>query len=218
MKTVLSSTLLILGIFGIVASGGDLLTYDPDISGKIVDYDTREPVEGAVVSCVWFHDQFRLTAASKKEFYDYFETVTGRDGRFRIPGKGLCILRNIYPPSISILKAGFSVLYFQNLAPDERQVLPSSGEVNWSDGKAIVLFREKPPEDRIRTLKSHSVVPIFQMMRDGVPPEKVRLYVRELEKEYKAAGMEENKPLKLKHKNGGVFSAGERAIEPKSTN
>ena len=95
---------LFFGIFSILSFGGDSFHYDPNISGKIVDYDTRKPIKGVVVSCVWFYEQIRLSEASKRKFYDYFETLTDQDGRFKIPEKGLCIIRNIYPPAITIFK------------------------------------------------------------------------------------------------------------------
>jgi hypothetical protein len=216
LKAFFPAIVLFLVIFRNVAFGSDFLQYDSDISGKIVNFDTQEPMEGVVVSCVWFYDQFRLTAASKKEFYDYFETLTDQDGSFRIPGKGVCILRKIYPPSITIFKAGYSVLHLQDLVPNARQVFTSSEEVNWIDGKVIVLFRKKPLEERLRYLKSHSDVPLFRMMRDAFPVEKVRLYVRECEKEYKAAGIQENYPPILLYKEGGVFPSGEKALKPKT--
>ena len=39
--------------FGSVAFGGDWLRYDRDISGRIVDFDTGQPIEGVVVSACW---------------------------------------------------------------------------------------------------------------------------------------------------------------------
>lgn len=203
-KAAFPAIVLFLIIFGKVAFGGDFLHYDSDISGKIVNFDTHEPMEGVVVSCVWFYEQFRLTEASKKEFFDYYETLTDQDGSFRIPGRGISILRKIYPPSIIIFKAGYSVLRLRELVPNERQLFPSSEEVNWIDGKVNILFRKKTLEERIKYLESDSAVPLFQMMRDDFPVEKVQLYVRECEKEYKAAGMQENYPPLL-YKEGGVF-------------
>ena len=213
LKAFIPPMALLFGIFATVASGGEFIRYDPDITGKIVNYDTREPVEGAVVSCVWFYDQFRLTAASKKEFYDYFETLTDRDGRFRIPGKGLCMLKDIYPPSISIVKAGYSVLHLPRMVPNASQDLPSGDSVKWVDGRAIIHFRRKPPAERIRYLQSQPAFPLFQMMQGGMPLEKVRLYVRECEKEYAAAGMAKNHPPVLLHQKGGTFPAKAKAVK-----
>ncbi|MBN1930658.1 MAG: hypothetical protein JW786_03510 [Desulfobacterales bacterium] len=207
-KTFMTMLIFTLGIFGSVAFSGDFIKYDSDISGKIVDYDTKNTLEGVVVSAVWFYEQFRLTAASKRQYYDYFETLTDQDGNFRIPGKGWCIIRNIYPPEISIFKAGYSVLHLQNAALHSNQDYRSGDEIKWVDGKAIILFRKKSSEERSRYLKSYTVVPLFQMMRDGVPPEKVRLYVTELKKEYEANGMMDDQPY-LRHKKGGILPAKE---------
>jgi hypothetical protein len=216
LKAFWPTLVLFLGIFQTVAFGGDIFQYDPDISGKIVNYDTRKPMEGVVVSCVWFYDQVLFSEAPKREFYDYSETLTDQDGSFRIPGKGLCIIRNIYPPTISIFKAGYSILYLQDFALNSSQNLPSGDEVKCVDGKAIVHFRKKPLEERIRYLQSHSVVPLFQMMHGGISTEKVRLYVRELEKEYEEADMMMNNQRSLQYKKGGIFPARENSLKRKA--
>ncbi|MCD4716609.1 MAG: carboxypeptidase-like regulatory domain-containing protein [Desulfobacterales bacterium] len=215
-KTFMVMLILFLGIFRSVAFSGDLIRYDPAISGKIVDYDTRRPMKGVVVSAVWFHEQFRLSEASKREYYDYFETLTDQDGNFRIPGKGLRIIRNIYPPTISIFKAGYSILHLQNLALHSRQDLPSRDEVKWVDGKAIIFFHKKSSEERKRYLQAHTAVPLFQMMRDGFPSEKTRLYVRELKKEYEGVEMM-NDQFHLRYKKGIIFPAKENSLKRKSS-
>jgi hypothetical protein len=215
-KAILPAMALLFGIFRTVAFGGDLFQYDPDISGKIVDYDTRRPMEGVVVSCVWFYERVRFSEAPKREFYDYFETLTDQDGSFMIPGKGLCIIRNIYPPAITIFKAGYSILYLQNLVLNSNQDVPSGDEVKWVDGKAIIYFRKKPLGERMMYLQSHSVVPLFQMMHDDIPSEKFRLYVRELEKEYQGADMMMNNQGSLQYKKGRILPAMEDSLKPKS--
>ena len=50
------------------------------------------------------------------------------------------------------------------------------------------------------------------MARDGVPPEKTRLYTEELEKEL-GADREVTGPDKLYFKDGGIFSAGQAGEE-----
>lgn len=216
LKVILPAMALFFGIFRTLAFGGDIFQYDPDIYGKIVDYDTRKPMEGVVVSCVWFYERVRFSEAPKREFYDYFETLTDQDGSFKIPGKGLCIIRNIYPPAITIFKAGYSILYLQNLVLNSNQDVPSGDEVKWVDGKAIIYFRKKPLGERRMYLQSHSVVPLFQMMHDDIPSEKFRLYVRELEKEYQAADMMMNNQRSLQYKKGRMLPAMEDSLKPKS--
>ena len=216
LKVILPAMALFFGIFRTLAFGGDIFQYDPDIYGKIVDYDTRKPMEGVVVSCVWFYERVRFSEAPKREFYDYFETLTDQDGSFKIPGKGLCIIRSIYPPAITIFKAGYSILYLQNLVLNSNQDVPSGDEVKWVDGKAIIYFRKKPLGERMMYLQSHSVVPLFQMMHDDIPSEKFRLYVRELEKEYQGADMMMNNQRSLQYKKGRMLPAMEDSLKPKS--
>jgi hypothetical protein len=61
------------------------------------------------------------------------------------------------------------------------------------------------------------MVPLFQMMHDDIPSEKVRLYVRELEKEYEAAEMMMNNQRSLQYKKGRILPAMEDSLKPKST-
>jgi hypothetical protein len=67
LKAILPAMALFLGIFRTVAFGGDIFQYDSDISGKIVDYDTRKPMESVVVSCVWLYERVRFSEAPKRE-------------------------------------------------------------------------------------------------------------------------------------------------------
>ena len=201
-----------------VAIGGDLYRFDPTISGQVVDYDTHRPMAGVVVSAVWFHNLIRFSEAPQRQFDDYYETLTDQQGNFKIPGKGLRVFRKVDPPNLSIFKAGYSVLHLPSLVPGHSRDLPSGEDMTWIDGKAVIRFRRKLPVTRKRLLKSGAAVPLFQMARDGVPPEKTRLYTEELEKEF-GADRKVTGPDKLYFKEGGIFSAGEageKAAKPRS--
>ena len=215
-KIIMVMQILILGLFGSPAYGNGIMKYDPDISGKIVNHDTRRAMEGVVVSAVWFYDQFRLTEAPKRTYYDYFETLTDQDGNFKIPGKGLCIIRNIYPPTITIFKAGYSILHLEKLVPHIGQDFPSGDEVKWGDGKATIIFREKSLKERRKYCQTNEAVPLSQMVLDGVPPRKIRLYIREIKKEYEGTSMI-NDYRHLRYKEGGVFPAKEGSSKRKSS-
>ena len=220
LKIFMVVPILFLGVLRSDTFCGDFLRYDHDISGKIVDFDTRRPIEGVVVSAVWFYEQIRLSIEPKRTYYDYCETLTDQDGNFRIPGKGLNIIRKISPPTISIFKAGYSVLYLQDLGVHFRQDHPLSDEVKWEGDKAIIPFRKKSSEERKRYLRSHPTTPFLGMTYAGVPSEKVRLYLRELEREYKAAGMtptQLNAQRYLRYKKGGVSPAEENSVKRESS-
>lgn len=52
--------------------------------GKIVDVETKEPLEGAVV-LVWFHTESASLGGSVSDIADVFETLTDDKGEFMIP-------------------------------------------------------------------------------------------------------------------------------------
>lgn len=87
--------ILLFMVFRPVVFSADFFRNDHDICGKIVDFDTRRPIEGVVVSAVWFTEPIRLSIEPKRKYYDYFETLTNPEGEFRIRGKGLNIFRNM---------------------------------------------------------------------------------------------------------------------------
>jgi len=64
---------LLSSVFADSALCSNRFRMDPDIVGKIVDFDTRAPGSGVVVMAVWTKDVFRLVIEPKTEYYDYFE-------------------------------------------------------------------------------------------------------------------------------------------------
>jgi hypothetical protein len=193
-----------------VSFGADSFRYDHDICGKIIDFDTRKPIEGVVVSAVWFIESIRLSIEPKRKYHDYFETLTNQEGEFKIQGKGLNIIRSIPPPTICIFKAGYSILYLQDLGEYFKRDHPLADEVKWVEGKPIIPFRKQTLAKRKRYLRSHPTLPFSGMEYCGIQSEKVRLFSGELEREYQATGMTPvplNDQPYLRYKKGGVFPA-----------
>ena len=52
--------------------------------GKVIDAETKEPIEGAVVLAVW-HRNYRTPAGDNAYFYEAKEVLTNKEGRFEIP-------------------------------------------------------------------------------------------------------------------------------------
>ena len=96
---------LIISIFLLTAtnafSGGFLYHSDGPYKGKVIDLETGEPIEGAVVASVW-----TLT----HRFCDAKETVTDKNGGFVLP-KGSCF--SLWPftkidfPEVVVFKPGY---------------------------------------------------------------------------------------------------------------
>ena len=217
---VLSGLIVLIVVFGHVAFSGDLFRYDHDISGKIVDFDTRKPIQGVVVSACWFTEFTRFSIEPGRKYYDNFETLTDQNGEFIIPGKGLNIMRRMPPPTISIFKSEYSMLHLQDLGVHFRQDHPLNDQVKWEGDKAIIPFSKKTLAERKRYLRSYPTMPFSGMTYAGVPYLKIQLFLAELKREYTAANMIpihlENQRT-LQYVDGGVFPAKATPENPKSS-
>ena len=67
---------LFLSVFVAPVHAGYWFRYDDDVQGKIVDKDTRQPLEGVVVMAMWVTEFSRITIEPGENYYDYFETRT----------------------------------------------------------------------------------------------------------------------------------------------
>jgi hypothetical protein len=216
LKAIIGIILLLTAISFTPASASDYFRNDKDIAGKIIDYKTRKPIPGVVVSAMWVTSVFRLTIEPTEKYYDYFETRTDENGEFKIPGKGRNILKDMPPPKIRIFKTGYTSVYLNDLSPRFLQDSPLTTDVKKVDGKYIIPFKKRSMEERKIALREFMQVPFYKMGAAAVLPEKYRLYTEELSREYKALGKTpawEQNPLLLKVKEGGVYPATEKAIK-----
>jgi len=76
--------------------------YDGPYRGKVVDEQTREPIEGVVVLGTWWVYHFS-PAGGYSTYNDAREAVTDKNGEFEIPGKGLRIMSSLKPMHFIIL-------------------------------------------------------------------------------------------------------------------
>lgn len=198
------------------AFGAGFFHKDPDIVGKIIDFDTKEPIEGVVVMVLWTTDVFRLTIEPEEKYYDYFETLSNKNGEFRIPGKGPLLLRDVNKPKIKIFKTGYLSIPLQDLGPMFMRMSSFSRYVEKIDGKFIISFRKRSMEERKKSIGHYRRVPFTRMVRE-VPPQKYRLHEEELKREYEALGKTpywEQNPFQLRYKKGGIYPAQEKAVKP----
>lgn len=71
--------------------------------GKIVDKETRQPLEGVVVIGDWGIGSWGGGTA----YYDTYETVTDLAGNFTIPGQGFKFFSDLTEVQLFALKAGY---------------------------------------------------------------------------------------------------------------
>src|SRR3990170_1219568 len=105
MKKLFIVTICILAI--LIESGCAFATrIDGPYRGKIIDADSREPIEGVVVLGVWDRE-YPGAGGAVHEYYDAMETVTDKNGGFEIKGQGLLVMSNVIPMDVLIFKSGY---------------------------------------------------------------------------------------------------------------
>jgi len=113
------------------------LRYDGPYEGRIIDYDTNQPIDGVVVDAVWYK-RYTTLADSSSEYFDTRETVTDKNGNFSISGQGLLIFSCIDYPSITMFKAGYDGDNGPWVAYNKRNSKWINGRVTRQDGQLVV--------------------------------------------------------------------------------
>lgn len=152
---------------------------DGPYEGRIIDADTKQPVEGAVVHGDWYKI-WGTPGGASSEWYDSSETLTNKNGEFKILGKGLLLLSNIDELHLTIFKAGY------------KQWTPNS----WSGLKGKWPEDEVIWEDEFPTFRLKSIS-IEERRKKGVvhpsgPNSKQRLLILESNKEMIETGRPSN--------------------------
>jgi hypothetical protein len=62
-----------------------ILYHKPEFSGKIIDIDTKVPIEGLVVGVQYQKATLGLGAGQITSIINVQEALTGKDGNFKIP-------------------------------------------------------------------------------------------------------------------------------------
>lgn len=78
-------TILLLTIFALSSSGCALYHHYGPYYGTVVDAETKQPLEGAVVLAVYLTEQYITPGGAVQYFLDAQEAVTDKNGEFRIP-------------------------------------------------------------------------------------------------------------------------------------
>ena len=83
-----------------------LAYYEGDYHGKVIDAETLQPIEGAVVLGVWSKG-YHGAGGIAHEYYDARETVTNENGEFTIKGMGPRAVTHLEKMDIVIFKVGY---------------------------------------------------------------------------------------------------------------
>ena len=66
-------------------SGGWIIYHDKPYKGQVVDAETGEPIEGAMVVMAWYVEQYGGVGGAIDDYLNAKETLTDKEGRYRIP-------------------------------------------------------------------------------------------------------------------------------------
>lgn len=148
--------------------------YDGPYEGRIVDAETGAPIEGVVVLGVWYTETPGLAGAISS-YYDATETVTDKNGEFRIQGLGIKVITRVVPMDVLIFKAGYEHI---GMGPWEsfRGSNFYKKIVKWEGEKAIIPLRRMTMEERKNKLGPASPP-------SEAPLEKVILMLKEIDKD-----------------------------------
>ena len=113
MKNILLLVTLVTSLFVLPACA----TAAGPWKGKVIDHDTKEPIEGAAVVAVFTADRFGGGGGPVEKFVDAKETVTDKDGNWEIPAYSpvsMPLIREMNDPRFTIFKPGYGALPINN--------------------------------------------------------------------------------------------------------
>jgi hypothetical protein len=86
-------------------------SYLRSFEGKVVDAETKEPIEGAAVLAVYYQEVPSIVAGSNHYAVDAQETLTDINGEFKIPAKTVKLEDVSWKPecNLTIFKPGYGV-------------------------------------------------------------------------------------------------------------
>ena len=158
-------------------------------AGRVIDADTGAPIESVVVLGTWSRET-PTVAGAVHHYYDAMETVTDKNGEFRIKGLGLLIFSDVTPMDVMIFKSGYeyTALFW------EPGFLPYKSKIKWEGKKAIIPLRKLTMEERDK--QGIPDIYLEERTEGGTThlhiPKKIKLLIKEINKELTELGL---KPL-----------------------
>jgi hypothetical protein len=180
MKSLLIAVLLII-IFPL--SGGCAITntYGP-YYGKVIDGETKEPIEGAAILAVFYTQEYGPAGAITR-YADAIETVTDKNGEFKLPAHRVSVFRPLQGwdkyPQFRIFKPTYGCYPMHK---DVKPMFEPNGTLPADEHATIELPKIKTREERIDS--THCSPPTY------IPYTKARNFIDLINRENKALGLE----------------------------
>lgn len=151
----------VLFVFLILMNGS---LYAKTFKGRVIDADTKEPIEGAVVVAIWLKERATIAGPSS-EFKDVKEALTDKNGEWVIKGpRGrwggditaiFTFVTGIYytkPPEFIIFKPGYCSFPAGFGIEACKEKIKIEGDCKSAEGETAELPRLTNREDRLRAL------------------------------------------------------------------
>lgn len=134
---------------------GHLVYADGPYQGRVIDAETKQPIEGAAVLAVWWKREPGIGHYTSS-VYDAQETLTDQEGNFTIPGvvgRPLNPLAVIREPKFTVFKPEYEAYGGWGINPMVIPYLPGTIRVYEEAGRTVVeLRRLTTREERVRNL------------------------------------------------------------------
>ena len=158
--------------------------YLSSFRGKVVDYDTGEPLAGAAVLAV-YHTTAYSVAGEVGGVVDGQETLTDENGEFKIPAamRWFFVVYRGYPRGdITIFKPGYGVF------PDHKRSEAVGVNKSWPPPKMFIVY-ELP---KLKTREERRKNAIYVNTYNEVPYKKREMYMKIINEECLNLGLSPN--------------------------
>lgn len=173
--------LLILMSMANTAGCANAVRVDGPYEGRIIDAETGQPIEGVVVLGVWTKEIVTPGGATN-EFYDAQETLTDKNGEFKLQGMGTKILSMVTPMNVLIFKSGYEHFgYGPWVELQKSKYLKRKMGIKWDGNRVIIPLKQLTLDERKNRFGSYYV---------RIPDERKQMLLREIEKEKKEIGQQ----------------------------
>jgi hypothetical protein len=154
---------------------------DAAYKGRIVDAETKEPIEGVVVFMKWSYLEFDIMPHAHA-FVDARETLTDKEGRFSLPGWWS------FNPWRTLTRRNLVTIFKSGYEPIIGGPWNALLELEWGMPKGTFIWKMEDDEPVILLRKFKSIEGIKDNKKSrgampSVPDEKMRLLRSEMDKE-----------------------------------
>lgn len=141
--------LLVIALVLLIPSSGCAAVAGP-WRGRVIDSETKAPIEGAVVVAVWYRSEFSV-GGPVEHFNDARETMTDKDGKFEIPEYEYNpIFRDKTRPEFYIFKPGYGAFPNDRISPKEG----AGYNLFINEGTVVELPKLKSEKERLNIIRS----------------------------------------------------------------